>query len=50
MNKQTQNTGHDLKNSDFLAWRVNNYQRSQQEQAVKNIFYKRERDRKTTQH
>jgi hypothetical protein len=36
---------HELKNSDFLAWRVGNYQRRQKEKAVKNIFYTRERDR-----
>ncbi len=43
-------TTQDLKNSDFLSWRVGKYQRQQREQAVKNAFYTRERDRKSTQH
>ena len=40
----------ELKNADFLTWRVNNYKRSLKEKAIKDIFYTRERDRLTSHH
>ncbi len=49
MDKQQQSGTH-LKNADFLAWRVSNYQKTQRENAIKNIFYTRERDRLITHH
>ena len=41
---------HHLKNADFLAWRIGNYQRSQKEKAIRNILYARERDRLAAHH
>jgi hypothetical protein len=49
MNDKTQNT-QDLKNSDFLAWRVGNYQRIRREEQIKRVFAARDRDRHPIHH